>query len=307
MPKAFLCHSTEDKNLVKQIGRALVDTGIEVWIDEAEINVGDSLIAKIASGIKNADCIIAFISSNSTGSPWVQKELEIAMTKEIVKRQVTVLPVILDDCDIPFFLIDKLYADFRNTADRPVELQKLIRSIRQLESVLKDYSQAGGSDTNTYANDQKGGFIDLIGKTIRDPTRGYLGYRAAKTHRIMGFLALIPGVTVFMIIIILGISFQYPLLVLATALIVDGILFLASGVSFDKAFDKDKRLLLEIEKIGGYVLPLGKVWRAQKHAGKNNVYHLVALYLETAAIICAFVIGAILLFILMTISYWRPK
>lgn len=56
---------------------ALKHSGLKVWIDEAEINVGDSLVQKVSEGIYNTDYIGAVISRNSVSSTWVQEELSL--------------------------------------------------------------------------------------------------------------------------------------------------------------------------------------------------------------------------------------
>ncbi|WP_442869829.1 toll/interleukin-1 receptor domain-containing protein [Bradyrhizobium sp. CCBAU 11361] len=54
-----------------------------VWLDEAEIDIGDSLIAKIEEGMKLSRYIAVVLSKKSIGAPWVKKELDVAMNREI--------------------------------------------------------------------------------------------------------------------------------------------------------------------------------------------------------------------------------
>ncbi len=111
----FLSHNSEDKPLVREIGKILELHGLKVWIDEAEIKFGDSLIQKISDGINSVDCLLAFISENSVSSFWVKKELGLAVTKEITTAELKVIPIILDNCQIPFFLSDKLYLKYNGS------------------------------------------------------------------------------------------------------------------------------------------------------------------------------------------------
>jgi hypothetical protein len=46
----FLSHNEKDKPFVKKLARDLDSHGVKYWLDEAEINVGDSLIEKIRFG-----------------------------------------------------------------------------------------------------------------------------------------------------------------------------------------------------------------------------------------------------------------
>ena len=113
-PGVFLCHSSSDKPFIRKLGMALVINGVKVWVDEAEIRVGDSLIGKIESGISGAKYLIAVLSSDSINSQWCTKELRIAMDHQIAQQGLVVLPVLIEECEIPSFLQEKRYADFRN-------------------------------------------------------------------------------------------------------------------------------------------------------------------------------------------------
>jgi len=58
--------------------------------------------------------VFAFISKHSINSGWVQEELSQAMTKQIKRKKIFVLPIRLDDTEMPDFLQDKKYADLRD-------------------------------------------------------------------------------------------------------------------------------------------------------------------------------------------------
>ena len=71
MPSIFISHNHEDKQFVRRLGADLAAAGVKSWIDEAEINVGDSLIAKISSAIDEMDYFAVILSPRSGGSAWV--------------------------------------------------------------------------------------------------------------------------------------------------------------------------------------------------------------------------------------------
>lgn len=71
----FISHSWSDKPLARKLAETLRDLEISVWLDEAEIKLGDSLIEKIRLGIDSVDFVIALISKNSVSSEWVKKNL----------------------------------------------------------------------------------------------------------------------------------------------------------------------------------------------------------------------------------------
>ena len=126
----FISYSHEDKEFAHDLAMQLVTHGIGVWIDEWELAVGDSLVDKIESAIENSSALIIILSKTSTESIWCKKELSVSLIKELEKRQVFVLPVVLEDCNIPLFLRDKIYADFRKSKD--VGLEKLLVSLARI-------------------------------------------------------------------------------------------------------------------------------------------------------------------------------
>jgi hypothetical protein len=127
-PKSiFLSHSSKDKFFVRELGERLNEFDVDVWIDEAEINIGDSLQEKIGSAIENSDYIGVVLSSNSINSEWVKRELQIALQKELKAKKALVLPILIERVEIPPFLKDKLYADFTDPEDFDKEFQKLVK------------------------------------------------------------------------------------------------------------------------------------------------------------------------------------
>ncbi|HHT9105618.1 MAG TPA: toll/interleukin-1 receptor domain-containing protein [Candidatus Wujingus californicus] len=125
----FLSHSSKDKFFVRTLADHLRSYGIKIWLDEAEINIGDSLTEKIGEAIENTDYVGVVLSHNSINSEWVQRELQIALQKEIKGKKVVVLPILIETVEIPPFLKDKLYADFTSPDKFEQELPKLLRAL----------------------------------------------------------------------------------------------------------------------------------------------------------------------------------
>lgn len=125
----FLCHSSQDKPFVREVGRMIEKYGAEVWIDEAEIGIGESIITKISEAIQRIDFVVAFISTDSIRSQWVRKELGMSMAEEISSGFNKVLPVVIDECDVPFYLLDKRYCDLRNRDLKSGDFVDLIKAI----------------------------------------------------------------------------------------------------------------------------------------------------------------------------------
>ncbi|UVK55211.1 toll/interleukin-1 receptor domain-containing protein [Mesorhizobium sp. AR02] len=125
---AFLSHSSADKPFIRQLAADLTANGIDVWLDEQRIRVGDSIPEKIAQGLAGADFFLIGMSNHSANSPWVQKELNNALVNEVQRRKVHILPLKLDDSPIPQIIADKKYADFSKSYK--AGLEDLLTSLR---------------------------------------------------------------------------------------------------------------------------------------------------------------------------------
>lgn len=109
---AFLSHSSMDKPFIRQLAADLTANGVDVWLDEQRIRVGDSIPEKLAQGLAGSDFFLIAMSEHSAGSAWVQKELNNALMTEVQRRKVHIMPLKLDDTGMPPIIGDKKYADF---------------------------------------------------------------------------------------------------------------------------------------------------------------------------------------------------
>jgi hypothetical protein len=153
--KIFLSHSSKDKDFVRRLANDLNSKNIPVWFDEWELKVGDSLNRKISDGIKESAWLAIILSNNSVTSQWVEKELNAALAQELEQKQIYVLPILIEDCSVPIFLKDKLFADFRSNYERGLTalLRRLIPEIpatnnnkRSTTSIQRQDSQPNPED-----------------------------------------------------------------------------------------------------------------------------------------------------------------
>ena len=111
----FISYSHQDKQLARALAAALGASGLRVWIDEGELKVGDSLIERIATAIAEIDFFLALVSEASRNSNWCQKELALAVTGELGREGVRVLPVRVAGAEMPDALADVFYLSLDDT------------------------------------------------------------------------------------------------------------------------------------------------------------------------------------------------
>jgi len=116
----FICHASEDKPAARDLALAMKALGAEVWFDEWEIRVGDSIVQKIDHALGRVSHLVVLLSRISVERPWVQKELSSALMLQLSEKGIRVLPLRLDDCTVPPILADIKYADARTGMTRAV-------------------------------------------------------------------------------------------------------------------------------------------------------------------------------------------
>lgn len=126
----FISYSHKNKEFVDKLAVQLVARNVNIWLDRWELNVGDSLIDKVQEAVEGASALLVILSKESTESEWCKKELSSGLLRELEEKRVVVMPVLLEDCNIPIFARGKMYADFRSNFDDG--LRTVIESIAKI-------------------------------------------------------------------------------------------------------------------------------------------------------------------------------
>jgi hypothetical protein len=116
-PRVFISHTSKDKPFVEGFSWDLRRFRINVWYDDWEIDVGDSIVEKVFSGLAASDTLIVVLSPDSVASRWVNEELNVAVMRRLSESNIRILPVLIATCDIPTALRHIRYADFREDQD----------------------------------------------------------------------------------------------------------------------------------------------------------------------------------------------
>lgn len=86
-PKVFLSHSKKDRDFIVRIANDLRSSFVDVWYDEWEIPPGESFQKRIfEEGIPDSDLFFVYLTPNTAGSYWVEKELESGILRDADNR-----------------------------------------------------------------------------------------------------------------------------------------------------------------------------------------------------------------------------
>jgi HJR/Mrr/RecB family endonuclease len=124
--KVFISYSQEDKEFVEWLIRHLSDLNIDIWYDNNELRLGDSIKSRISEGIQSSSIFIVVLSNSSKSSAWVNYELNSALILSAMKKGVRIIPLKIDDSELPSDLSGFLYADFYTEKQRALKLLKEI-------------------------------------------------------------------------------------------------------------------------------------------------------------------------------------
>ncbi|WP_068820117.1 toll/interleukin-1 receptor domain-containing protein [Phormidesmis priestleyi] len=119
----FLCHNSNDKTEVKEVGYKLKKLGLVPWLDEWELIPGRSVRRSLEAQIEQVFSVAVFVGENGIG-PWQDEEIS-AFLYQVKERNCPIIPVLLQNApqkpNLPPFLRDRLWVDFRKNRPDPIE------------------------------------------------------------------------------------------------------------------------------------------------------------------------------------------
>ena len=97
---AFLSHSSQDKEVVRDVAERLRKDGLKVWFDEWALKPGDSIPAKIEAGLDHSRVLVLCMSANAFGSDWTRMESHTFRFNDPLNKERRFIPLRLDDAPI---------------------------------------------------------------------------------------------------------------------------------------------------------------------------------------------------------------
>lgn len=128
----FICHASEDKDAIaRPLAARLSGAGYDVWFDEFEMVVGDSLRERIDEGLASSRFGVVVLSRQFFEKGWPQSELNGLFAREMVGAERLILPV-WHDVDEEFLASKSpLLADRIGVPSHPLDkaVEQVIRAI----------------------------------------------------------------------------------------------------------------------------------------------------------------------------------
>ncbi|SDG82223.1 toll/interleukin-1 receptor domain-containing protein [Psychroflexus sediminis] len=134
MNRAFLSHSSQQKELIKKIASNLGKSNCV--FDEYEFESGMPLFEEILASLEKTELFVLFISDDSLNSKWVQKEITLARRNLEIDENKRIFPILIDksidvvqDSRIPDWLKDYLMKPYQ---DHFIITKKIRQRLREI-------------------------------------------------------------------------------------------------------------------------------------------------------------------------------
>ncbi len=134
MSKIFISYANENKGFIEKLSRDLIKKGYGVVYDFL-IDSGASWANSLYQAIENTDFLLVILTPDYLESFWALEEMKIGLLLEH-SNKIKVIPILLEKCQPPPLLTDKIYLDFNLSYSDG--LQDLINHLKELETVEKN-------------------------------------------------------------------------------------------------------------------------------------------------------------------------
>jgi hypothetical protein len=127
----FISHAHADQDWVHVLAENLRNAGLEVFLDAWEIAAGDVLVHELDRGLRDSLHGVLVVSPASMTRPWVGEEYAVLLGKAVEQGR-RLIPVLLEDAEMPPMLASRLWIDFRG-AGGPLYEEQVRRLVRALK------------------------------------------------------------------------------------------------------------------------------------------------------------------------------
>jgi hypothetical protein len=154
----FLSYSHHDAEFVYRLRKALWEVGIITIETNLKETAGAGIIENLDKVLPNIDYVIIVFSKAYRNDDWLETELMGFIGKSQAVGHNILIPIVLDDCNIPIAFESKIQADFRNSSfEQGINtLMSYIAEQRQTFVIMK----LGSKELNSAFD----GAIKVVGK-----------------------------------------------------------------------------------------------------------------------------------------------
>jgi tetratricopeptide (TPR) repeat protein len=108
----FVSYRSSDRAWAMSLIARLEGVGLRVFIDQKELEVGQSLAAQLQNALTHSRAAVVLVSKGWIESPWCQQESDVLLDRALKDKNFALVPLRLDDSAMPALLNTRLWIDF---------------------------------------------------------------------------------------------------------------------------------------------------------------------------------------------------
>jgi len=173
----FISYRSTDRAWAMSLVERLDGAGLRVFIDQRELELGEQLAGQLEGALKRSRSAVVLVSKGWLESPWCQAEGQVLTKRAVEDKSFKLVPLRLDDSDMPPFLDTRLWVDFKGTARAEGDnLQRLLDTlVRRVAGPVADSPTARAAAAQ----------VQVVDKFVREIYRE----KASDERRILDLVA----------------------------------------------------------------------------------------------------------------------
>ena len=102
---SFISHAHVDKKIIDSLDNWLSNIcGLSIWYDGNNLPISAKIVSHLSKAIENSKSMMIILSQSSVQSGWVEEEYNAAIYQRNKFPDYKIIPIRIDDCEIPSFL-----------------------------------------------------------------------------------------------------------------------------------------------------------------------------------------------------------
>ena len=93
----FISYSSENRDFAERLHADLQSKNVHCWIAPHDMRIGDEILDTVDKAIHRQDKVLLVLSAASIGSGWVEREVKIALARELREKRKILFPIRIDD------------------------------------------------------------------------------------------------------------------------------------------------------------------------------------------------------------------
>ncbi|XP_061170152.1 uncharacterized protein LOC133179404 [Saccostrea echinata] len=135
----FIIHSSENSAKATELMMDLENRfKVKCCFADREFLPGTEIIENISNFMDKSDKILVLLSPASVSSGWCWQELQEAFRKNVQERRNCIIPVMLEDTEVPKLLRNMTYIDFQKEADLAEKIYKTFTKLGSEKAFISD-------------------------------------------------------------------------------------------------------------------------------------------------------------------------